>query len=331
MHKFSLIFGVATVTCAAIAQDYDLVWIEPLPGSTLVIPAEVNDKGQVVGTCRYPDASLRAFIWEDGITTDLGSFGGTRTGASDINEAGVVVGASTDESDVLRAFTWTRGGGMKPFFRPGSVPTSLSAINSQGDLVGGLHPNGSFYPGEVFRKTSAGFEVLPRHYAISSVTVADINDAGIAVGFEVDEGSEFGLPRIWGQGTSGILPGGFSYRPLRINNKGSIAGTFYNFYSEHPAAWFDGVLVDLPTYNWMGGWAFDINEDDDIVGFLFDNNYRKRAVMWRGDKIIDLNDYFPAQRRLLEHANAMNNCGVIVGYNYRVIAPHRSGFVLIPK
>src|SRR6185436_7448641 len=48
---------------------------------------DINDVGQVVGS-----AAGRAFLWQNGVMTELGTLGGNSSGAGAINGIGVVVG-----------------------------------------------------------------------------------------------------------------------------------------------------------------------------------------------------------------------------------------------
>jgi probable HAF family extracellular repeat protein len=77
----------------------------------------MNDAGAVVGTADLPgesgSQSHHAFLWRDGVKTDLGSLGGT-SHAEGINSQGQVVGRSkpTPDSPVQHAFLWENGGPM---------------------------------------------------------------------------------------------------------------------------------------------------------------------------------------------------------------------------
>src|SRR6478672_1488100 len=69
------------------------------------IAAAVNDHGQVAGGCGDPRGRQRAFLWERGKLTDLGTLGGHDSGASLINENGQIAGTSlTAKPARLHAF-----------------------------------------------------------------------------------------------------------------------------------------------------------------------------------------------------------------------------------
>ena len=73
------------------------------------IATDINDADQVVGQGQFMKRQdTRAFLWENGILTDLGTLGGSIGSAEGINQLGQVVGFSSTPSGVYHAFLWTR-------------------------------------------------------------------------------------------------------------------------------------------------------------------------------------------------------------------------------
>lgn len=71
---------------------------------------DINDAGQVLGKSDMDVlASDRSFVWEKGVTTDLGSLGGGTTDARDINNHGQVVGVGPTAAGEWHAFPWEHG------------------------------------------------------------------------------------------------------------------------------------------------------------------------------------------------------------------------------
>lgn len=106
------------------------------------IPLAVNDNGLIVGWYkRTPTDVNKAFLWTNGIITDLGTLGGSSSVAMSINNFGQIVGrsdiASRKNSPVYRAFLWTNPGGMRDL---GSLPdrqwAQANDINDLGVVVG---------------------------------------------------------------------------------------------------------------------------------------------------------------------------------------------------
>src|SRR5438477_7836470 len=84
-----------------------------LPGHVHSEAYGINEKRQVVGiSCDADFADCRAFIWENGLMTDLNalkpaSYAPRLEQAKDINEAGEISGRSIDSASVRRAFLAT--------------------------------------------------------------------------------------------------------------------------------------------------------------------------------------------------------------------------------
>ena len=72
-----------------------------LPGDATSQANGINDRGQVVGTSCDMAGSCRAFLWEDGVMTDLNTlvapgYAGILTTAQDINDRGEITGRAFD-------------------------------------------------------------------------------------------------------------------------------------------------------------------------------------------------------------------------------------------
>jgi probable HAF family extracellular repeat protein len=95
----------------------------------------VNDSGQVVGNGSH------AFSWtQAGGMVDLGTLGGTASGAIAVNATGQVVGLSTLPGDgSFHAFSWTQEGGMVDLGTLGGTNSYAAAVNATGQVVGGSH------------------------------------------------------------------------------------------------------------------------------------------------------------------------------------------------
>jgi probable HAF family extracellular repeat protein len=81
-----------------------------LPGDSTSQALGINARGEIVGTSCDADFNCRAFLWRDGVMTDLNTlvtpdYEDTLTTANDINNAGRITGQAVEqETDTLLAF-----------------------------------------------------------------------------------------------------------------------------------------------------------------------------------------------------------------------------------
>jgi probable HAF family extracellular repeat protein len=156
------------------------------PGFPGSVANGINDADQVVGTYNHG----RAFLWDDGVFTDLGSLGTAGLGgfANDINNASQVVGASytdnvTELGPMPHAFIWQNGVMTDLGVLPGEQDSSATAINSAGWVVGSsgtMDPDSYLVTSRSFLYDGTALTALPVPSFRSSA--ADINDSGQVVG-----------------------------------------------------------------------------------------------------------------------------------------------------
>jgi probable HAF family extracellular repeat protein len=112
-------------------------------GGSWAFPWAINSRGQVAGqSVTANDATTDAFLWQDGIMTDLGVVpGDIGSFAFGLNDRGQVVGASVSQTSA-RAFLWQNGVMIDlnslVLAPPGSTPLYLvfgNDINSRGEIA----------------------------------------------------------------------------------------------------------------------------------------------------------------------------------------------------
>lgn len=88
------------------ANSYELVQVGAGFGYDL------NDAGHVVGEF-FPGGNEHAFLWGNGVFTDLGALGGEYSSAEAVNNLDQVVGWYTLPDGSMRAFRWSQNTGME--------------------------------------------------------------------------------------------------------------------------------------------------------------------------------------------------------------------------
>jgi probable HAF family extracellular repeat protein len=329
---------------AAATSLYSVTDLGKLPGSDFGIAADVNDIGQVVGWSSFYETPStpfhsRAFFWENGVMTDLGTLGGTNSQATAINNLGQVVGSATLERayyktlEVFRPFLWSEESGMIDLtaqFDPSLTFASAAySINNIGQVTIVTTNHTSYlWENGVFTDLC----VNPSGYC----EAYDINDKSQAVGsMEVEIGSIGNTIRhafLWENGL--IIDLGtfeeidnFSIAHA-INEVGQIVGEA----DFKIALWENGELSILGRFGGYFANASDINDFGQVVGrsdISYETN-EGHAFLWdRTSGLQDLNNLIPANSGwLLEVATAINNKGEIVGYGF--INGQENAFLLTP-
>jgi probable HAF family extracellular repeat protein len=116
-------------------------------GGHPVSAAALNDVGEVVGGAVFPNRTVDAYLWKNGVATDLGTV--DRDGCSwarAINSRGQVVGQSFDcDGSTLHAFLWENGSivDLNKLIQHNSQLQLVDplSINDRGEIAGiGLPP-----------------------------------------------------------------------------------------------------------------------------------------------------------------------------------------------
>ncbi|HTQ29597.1 MAG TPA: hypothetical protein VMI53_00155 [Opitutaceae bacterium] len=159
-------------------------------GVTTGMANGVNDSDQVVGDFTSGPRRhtiTRAFLWQNGVYTDIGTLGENYAVADAINDAGQIVGTSINNSGQADAFLWQDGVMTDLGTLPGGFSSAAFAINSQSQIAGESSTAG-FGPEHavVFRNGTVIDLGVLAGFTTSAAT--GINDAGIIVGTGTNSG-----------------------------------------------------------------------------------------------------------------------------------------------
>lgn len=274
-----------------------------LPGANATYANSINNVGQVVGSSGLlgNSNSNRAFVWQDGIMSSLGTLpasictGCYYATANDINDQGQVVGnlVSSLLGPYQLGFVWANGTLIDTI--SSYLITDADAINNAGQVIA----------------SSGG----------RSSVVASVWNNGTLTALDRPQG---------------ITTRDLSYAYVKdINNVGQIVGLFsVMFFVSTPR--IDTLLWDGNTGTILDNFdgnvfsANSINDSTQVVGASRSNNSTTYASLWEDGELFDLNTLIPADSGWeLVSASKINNKNQIVGTGK--INGESRGFLLTPE
>lgn len=310
-----------------------------LPGfdSLSLWPRAINNAGKIVGTDFGPKLDTRrAFIYDHGVTRDLGTPAGEYSEATDINDKNRVIGKSYTiviKNNVEHyvgmsyTFVWNPATGFQKL-NPSSndFGEGVSAINNMGQIVGASWNIG-------VKEAQAKRAALPpekRPYEGNEIPSA-------AFLWQNGRIQSISPPQAWSSGS------------VAINEQGDILGSMSLYpdsdevltsgaeesakiedamrHSHHVFLWRNGQAQDLGELGIAGA----LNNAGDVVGYTrLDNGRGYRAFLWRAGKQYMLTDLIsPSDGWILTEATAINNHGQIIGIGRHHGLSH--AFLLTPR
>lgn len=250
-----------------------------LPGSNQFSRGyALNDSGVVVG--ESDNNTSKAFRWENGVMTNLGTLGGASAVARDINNAGQIVGVSSNGT-TSRPFLYENGT-MTDLGTPAPGAAFATGINQSGAIVGRAR-NAADTATQATLWTGGPGGTITTLGSLGNGAqfseAAAINNAGRVVGYSIVTGStEHAFLYLPGSGMSDLGTLGFAHsRATDVNTLGQVVGyasTFAGSPTLGGAAflWQDGTMYDLnqligPGTGWDLRSAEGINDLGQITGY----------------------------------------------------------------
>jgi probable HAF family extracellular repeat protein len=293
-------------------------------GGTYSYANGINSLGQIVGFSYMPgDNASHAFLWQNGVMTDLGTLpGGSNSFAYGINDAGQIVGASYVADGTTRAVLWENGV-IKDLGTLGGSSSLAQAINNHGEIVGWAAALPDDMP-HAFRWENGVMTDLGKLTGDSSLAFG-INDNGQIAGYSDTIPGQFSPHAIlWdeaGLHDLGTLPGGAGSTALGINEYGQIIGKAKIGNPDEPHfafLWENGVMKSLGGLPGARGSAGQgINRFTQIVG-TSTVNFKAQAYVFFNGQMFNVNNVYPKSQSgwFFSVATGINDAGQIIGMGY---------------
>jgi probable HAF family extracellular repeat protein len=309
----------------------------------------INAAGAVVGFSITASGDQHAFLYRDGVMTDLHpSARSSISMASAVNNRGLVAGDyMLDDDKTCRAFLYSDG-----------KTTDLGTLHGSDSFVRGMNNRGQVVGFCTDRKTGRSRAFLWSDGKMTDLGAVgtdsyahDVNADGLVVGYCATAGKNTNRAFLYRPGVGmkdlGTLGGRVSIA-MRINNLGQIVGNsataeagdgvrmgFRAFLYDPGGAdspTRPGKMIDLGSLGGYASTAFGINGKGQIVGDAVDAHHVIHAFLRQPDgTMIDLNAAVdPALGWTLSNARAINDAGQIAGFGTDGDGNNRA-FLLTPQ
>jgi probable HAF family extracellular repeat protein len=273
----------------------------------------MNNIPQVVGTAVLTDTEpyiSHAFLWEDGVMTDLGTLGGFNSIAYEINELGQIVGKVGISEDAEHAFLITPedtnlDGVPDCWYRDenqdgaNDLMTDLGTLGGSQSFAYSVNDAGQI-TGQAYTSAGWGHAFL--------LTPEDTNGDDIPDLWYRDDNADGANDLMADLGTLGSSMYSHGYD---VNELGHVTGDAGKAF-----IWKNDEMTELPKpplWHPDGSEAWGINDLDQVAGFSCRSEDVCPAVLWEEDfSTIEIGILGEGW---ISRAYAVNNSGQVVGYS----------------
>jgi probable HAF family extracellular repeat protein len=282
--------------------------LDALPGTNSSFAFSINSRGWIAGYSQNGvidpltgSPETEAVLWKNGKIINLGTLGGSSSGANAVNNGGQVVGGALNaipdpfsagfpnSSNLIfegtgfyfsntvtqsHAFLWQEGV-MRDLGTLGGPDSVAWFVNERGQVAGQSYVNS-------IPNAATGVPTVDPFFILEDGMMVDVGNLG---------------------GTSSTLVG--------LNNRGQMTGsmTLAGDQTFHPFLWSHGVLTDLGTFGGSGE-AHALNDAGEVVGWSYDSQGAAISFLWRNGVMTNLGtvDGDPCSA-----ADGINSKGQVVG------------------
>jgi probable HAF family extracellular repeat protein len=308
------------------AQAYAFTATGPIGlGGGNTLAAGLNNLGQATGTSELAPsvAPQYAFLYSQGVATQLPTLGGIFSLGQGINDAGTVVGRSvTADPTVQHSFVYANGT-MTDLEPSGGNFSSANAINRAGTIVGQSNTAGI---GGAFAYSGGVMTSLTAVANLPGVTLdraLALNSNGEIVGVMEHSGSptSHGFSYAGGMVTDLGTLGGSNSQANGVNDIGVVVGNADTATTTHAFLFVGGAMSDLGTLGGPNSTALAINNPGTIVGQSDNASGSQSAFVTFYSSMSDLNQLVDLPGVQLSSAVAVNDQNQILagtpdGYVY---------------